>query len=241
MARATSRSSAGSPPRSSRANPTRRTCGGGFEEPWYYADAEVTAERLRAAGFAEVEAWLQPWDVVPADPREFMRTLILKPHLDSLPPELHEQFLDDVLAGQSASRCTPALRAPQHRGRRRLTRRDVESAPMTDAPRIVVLPGDGIGPEIVAAARELLDSLGEFNLRRAPDGRLLDRRARRRPHRRGAGGLQGRRRGPARRGRRSQMGHDRTPTTRAPSRACSACAKAWASTPTCARCARARR
>jgi 3-isopropylmalate dehydrogenase len=30
------------------------------------------------------------------------------------------------------------------------------------APRIVVLPGDGIGPEIVAAARRVLDSLGEF-------------------------------------------------------------------------------
>jgi 3-isopropylmalate dehydrogenase len=34
---------------------------------------------------------------------------------------------------------------------------------MSDAmPHIVVLPGDGIGPEIVAAARQLLDSLGEF-------------------------------------------------------------------------------
>jgi 3-isopropylmalate dehydrogenase len=29
-------------------------------------------------------------------------------------------------------------------------------------PRIVVLPGDGIGPEIVGAARRLLDALGEF-------------------------------------------------------------------------------
>jgi len=30
------------------------------------------------------------------------------------------------------------------------------------APRIVILPGDGIGPEITAAARELLDRLGSF-------------------------------------------------------------------------------
>src|SRR5215475_10954403 len=29
-------------------------------------------------------------------------------------------------------------------------------------PRIVLLPGDGIGPEIVAAARRLLEALGEF-------------------------------------------------------------------------------
>jgi 3-isopropylmalate dehydrogenase len=30
------------------------------------------------------------------------------------------------------------------------------------APRIVLLPGDGIGPEIIAAARRLLEALGEF-------------------------------------------------------------------------------
>jgi 3-isopropylmalate dehydrogenase len=34
---------------------------------------------------------------------------------------------------------------------------------MSDGPRIVVLPGDGIGPEIVAAARQVLDALGEFS------------------------------------------------------------------------------
>src|SRR3954453_16012196 len=34
---------------------------------------------------------------------------------------------------------------------------------MSDVPRIVVLPGDGIGPEIVAAARQILDALGEFS------------------------------------------------------------------------------
>jgi len=40
---------------------------------------------------------------------------------------------------------------------------------VSDAPRIVVLPGDGIGPEIVAAARELLEALGEFSF----DERLM--------------------------------------------------------------------
>jgi 3-isopropylmalate dehydrogenase len=33
---------------------------------------------------------------------------------------------------------------------------------VSEAPRIVLLPGDGIGPEIVAAARSLLGALGEF-------------------------------------------------------------------------------
>jgi 3-isopropylmalate dehydrogenase len=40
---------------------------------------------------------------------------------------------------------------------------------MPDAPNVVVLPGDGIGPEIVAATREVLDVLGEF----AYDERLM--------------------------------------------------------------------
>jgi 3-isopropylmalate dehydrogenase len=35
-------------------------------------------------------------------------------------------------------------------------------SPADQAPRIVVLPGDGIGPEIVAAARRLLGAIGEF-------------------------------------------------------------------------------
>jgi 3-isopropylmalate dehydrogenase len=33
---------------------------------------------------------------------------------------------------------------------------------VANAPRIALLPGDGIGPEIVGAARELLQALGEF-------------------------------------------------------------------------------
>lgn len=68
-----------------------------FEEPWLYAGAEETEERLRAAGFEQARAWLQPWEVVPEDPREFMRTLILKPQIDTLPAELHEPFLEAVL------------------------------------------------------------------------------------------------------------------------------------------------
>jgi 3-isopropylmalate dehydrogenase len=35
---------------------------------------------------------------------------------------------------------------------------------VTDTPRIAALPGDGIGPEIMAAAAELLDGVGRFEL-----------------------------------------------------------------------------
>jgi 3-isopropylmalate dehydrogenase len=41
---------------------------------------------------------------------------------------------------------------------------------VSDAPRIVLLPGDGIGPEIVAAARRLLEALGEFSFEEHPVG-----------------------------------------------------------------------
>jgi 3-isopropylmalate dehydrogenase len=41
---------------------------------------------------------------------------------------------------------------------------------VSDVPRIVVLPGDGIGPEIVAAARELLGAFGEFEFDERPLG-----------------------------------------------------------------------
>ena len=37
-------------------------------------------------------------------------------------------------------------------------------------PRIAVLPGDGIGPEITAAARRLLDALGDFEVEQHPVG-----------------------------------------------------------------------
>ena len=41
---------------------------------------------------------------------------------------------------------------------------------MTSSAEIVVLPGDGIGPEIVAAARELLERLGGFAFEEHPIG-----------------------------------------------------------------------
>jgi 3-isopropylmalate dehydrogenase len=41
---------------------------------------------------------------------------------------------------------------------------------VTDTPRIVTLPGDGIGPEIMAAAEQLLDRLGDFTLDEHPVG-----------------------------------------------------------------------
>lgn len=69
----------------------------GWEGPWNYADAETTAERLRAAGFADVDTWLEPRPTLLDDPAPFVQTVCLVRHLDRLPAELHGRFVDAVL------------------------------------------------------------------------------------------------------------------------------------------------
>ncbi len=73
---------------------------GDMADPWNYAGAEETEERLRAAGFDSVRCWLQPWEVVPPEPFEFLRAICLAPYLDPLPEELHKPFIDAVLAAE---------------------------------------------------------------------------------------------------------------------------------------------
>jgi trans-aconitate 2-methyltransferase len=70
----------------------------GFGQPWNYAAPEETEERLLEAGFARARCWLQPWDVVPPELAEFLRTVCLGPHIDRLPEELREPFIADILA-----------------------------------------------------------------------------------------------------------------------------------------------
>jgi trans-aconitate 2-methyltransferase len=72
----------------------------GAGEPWNYAGPEETEERLRAAGFGDVRCSLQPWDVVPPEPFEFLRTICLSPYLDPLPEALRKPFVDEVLAAE---------------------------------------------------------------------------------------------------------------------------------------------
>jgi trans-aconitate 2-methyltransferase len=69
-----------------------------WEGPWNYARADVTAERLHAAGFVDGEAWLEPRPTLLADPEPFVRTVCLVRHLDRLPPELQPTFVQAVLA-----------------------------------------------------------------------------------------------------------------------------------------------
>lgn len=70
----------------------------GWDGPWHYASAEQTAERLERAGFEHVRTWLQPWDVTPPEPEQFLRTVCLHPHVERLPEPLRDRFVADVLA-----------------------------------------------------------------------------------------------------------------------------------------------
>jgi trans-aconitate 2-methyltransferase len=70
----------------------------GFGQPWNYAAPEETEERLLDAGFARARCWLQPWDVAPPEPAEFLRTVCLGPHVDRLPEDLRDPFIADILA-----------------------------------------------------------------------------------------------------------------------------------------------
>lgn len=70
----------------------------GWARPWNFAGIEQTEERLRRAGFDGTECWLQDWPVEPAEPRAYLETVCLGPHLERLAPDEHDRFLDAVMA-----------------------------------------------------------------------------------------------------------------------------------------------
>jgi len=69
-----------------------------WRAPWNYAAPAPTRARLRAAGFASASCWLAEAPREPEHPREFLQTIVLGPHVQQLPEELRETFMDDVLA-----------------------------------------------------------------------------------------------------------------------------------------------
>ncbi len=66
--------------------------------PWNYASPAETEARLRAAGFSEARAWLFDRPAQPEEPAEFLRTVIMAPYLEVIPPELHEDLISGVVA-----------------------------------------------------------------------------------------------------------------------------------------------
>jgi trans-aconitate 2-methyltransferase len=79
----------------------------GWQPPWNYAGPDATRERLLAAGFSQAECWLTPAPRQPEQPREFLSTIVLGPHVQQLPEELREPYMDDVLAALGAPEGKP--------------------------------------------------------------------------------------------------------------------------------------
>lgn len=69
----------------------------GWPGPWNFASVEQTERRLRAAGFHDVRCWTQAWPVAPDEPRAYLETVCLGPHLARLRNEEHARFLDAVM------------------------------------------------------------------------------------------------------------------------------------------------
>ncbi len=70
----------------------------GWAGPWNFASAKATATRLERAGFTEVRTWLEPREVLPEDPCGYLESICLGSHLERLPAELRDAFVDGVRA-----------------------------------------------------------------------------------------------------------------------------------------------
>jgi trans-aconitate 2-methyltransferase len=68
-----------------------------WKRPWNYATAEETDERLHRAGFEEVSTWMEDRPTELEEPRSFIATVCLVRHLDPLPEELRDRFVDTVM------------------------------------------------------------------------------------------------------------------------------------------------
>lgn len=69
----------------------------GIASTWNFASPGDTELRLRAVGFQDEHCWLEERIEKPREPREFLRTVCLGPHLERLPEHLHQPYLDTVL------------------------------------------------------------------------------------------------------------------------------------------------
>ena len=75
------------------------TIGDGWIGPAHYETPMATVARLDAAGFVDIECWLhdEPTRFEPGEPLEaFLRTVILGPNLERLPPDERDGFVHEV-------------------------------------------------------------------------------------------------------------------------------------------------
>jgi trans-aconitate 2-methyltransferase len=75
--------------------------GDGWLGPAHFERPLATVCRLDAAGFVDIDCWLtfEPTRFEPGEPLEsFLRTVVLGPHLERLPPAEHAAFVHEVAA-----------------------------------------------------------------------------------------------------------------------------------------------
>lgn len=72
-----------------------------WKEPWEFASAEVTRERLARAGFRDIETWIEDAPITFPDApafRAFISTVVMRPFLARLPTgEQRSAFLDRIV------------------------------------------------------------------------------------------------------------------------------------------------
>ena len=92
----------------------------GWSEPWFFADPPATRDRLRAAGFVDIEVGLEPAPTPfpsAGEFRMFIETVVLRHHLARLTGAgadlLAARFLDTLTAHASAD--TPPFTLDYHR------------------------------------------------------------------------------------------------------------------------------
>lgn len=70
---------------------------GSVADEWSFQAPAPTEQRLRAAGFEEARAWLEAVPTVPPEPRSYLETVCLSPHLARLPEDLQSAYVEAVL------------------------------------------------------------------------------------------------------------------------------------------------
>ena len=154
----------------------------------------------------------------------FVRAVGLAPHLERS-PRSSTSSSSTRSSGSMPRPLRARLRAPQHRGR--------GGRPDGGRRIAAACPATGSAPRSSPPRAALLEAARRLRAHRAPDRRRLDRRPRHRAHRRGAGGLPRAPTPSCSAPSAARSGTRPTRTRRGPSRACSACARASACTPTC--------
>lgn len=83
--------------RSVREEPPYREFLSGWEGPWTFSSPEDAHARLARAGFDGIRTWLEARPMIPADPAEYLRTVTLGLHLERLPEQHRDGFVEAVV------------------------------------------------------------------------------------------------------------------------------------------------